>query len=30
MFELGSVGALDITQGRVILDDARRHEVVEL
>lgn len=30
MFKLGSVGTLDIAQGRIILDDARRHQVVQL
>jgi len=30
VFVLGSVGALDIAQRWVILDDSRRHQVVQL
>jgi hypothetical protein len=30
MFILGSVGSLDIAKGRVILDDARGDQVVQL
>lgn len=30
MLELGSIGALDITQRRVCLDNPARHQVVQL